>query len=302
MRRRIYEIVEVAEDGDHASHIFDAIIMVFITLNVVAVVALSMEGVEEHYGKWLHRFELLSVGVFGAEYVARLWSCTVDPAYAHPIWGRLRMARRPMVVIDFLAVAPFLLGFLGVDLVFMRALRLLRLLRVAKLARYLSAMSTFTEVLRSRREELVLVWALMILMLIMASCLMYFVEHPAQPDVFPDIPSTMWWAMATLTTVGYGDAVPITGAGKLLASAVTIFGLALFALPAAIMGSGFMDIMQEQRKPPPCPHCGLTPLDPVRLAPPVQGEHTQVVRAGEPPATPTEDATFDPEPTREPVG
>jgi len=279
VRQRIFEIVEVARDGDRASQIFDSVIMLFIALNVVGVILSSMEGVEELFGHLLHNFELVSVVVFGAEYLLRLWSCTTDPAYAHPIWGRLRMARRPLVVIDLLAVLPFLLGFLGLDLVFMRALRLLRLLRVAKLARYLGALHTFGQVFRKHREELVLVWALMTLMLVLSSCLMYFVEHPAQPDVFPDIPSTMWWAMATLTTVGYGDAVPITGAGKLLASAVTIFGLALFAMPAAIMAAGFLEIVQEQRaEEPRCPHCGLTPGEPQLAVPQVDAERTEVVR------------------------
>jgi len=293
LQRRIWEIVEVAKRGDRASAIFDSTILVFITLNVVGVVLDSMEPVRLRYHPWLHRLEMLSLVVFGSEYLLRLWSCTKDPRYRHPVWGRLKLARHPMVVIDLLAVLPSLLGFLGVDLIFMRALRLLRLLRVAKLARYLAAMRTFGIVLRSRREELVLVWAVMILMLVMASCLMYYVENPAQPETFRDIPSTMWWAVATLTTVGYGDAVPITGAGKLLASAVAILGLALFAMPAGIVGSAFMEVMQDQRKRPACPHCGLSPLEAVNLAPAPETVQTQVAYAPTP-AEPQPDAEFEP--------
>ena len=110
----------------------------------------------------------------------------------------------------------------------------------------------------SRRAELLVTTAVMILMLIIASSLMYQVEHAAQPDVFPDIPSTMWWAVATLTTVGYGDVYPITGLGRILASVVAILGIGLFALPTGILGSGFVEEIENSKKERDrlCPHCG----------------------------------------------
>jgi voltage-gated potassium channel len=256
LRQRTWEIFEVADQGDSISRLVDYFLLTLIFTNVVAVIAGTVDSIAIRFGDFLDWFELFSVVVFTAEYLGRLWSCTVRPKYAHPVTGRLRFALTPMEVIDLLAILPFYLPFLGVDLRFLRVLRLLRIFRVAKLGRYVESIHLFAKVLQKKKEELVLTLGVVVFLLVITASLMYFTEHDAQPESFPNIPATMWWAVATLTTVGYGDVYPITAAGRVLGAVVAILGIGLFALPTAILGSGFLEAIQETRQPKVCPHCG----------------------------------------------
>jgi voltage-gated potassium channel len=256
IRRRTWEIVEVAREGDRASHAFDLFILALIFLNAVAVVAGSVREVQQQWGPHLAAFEVFSVIVFTIEYLARLWSCTADPRFAGPVRGRLREALQPLTIIDLLAILPFYLPFLGIDLRSIRVLRLMRLFRLAKVGRYYSSLHLIRDAVSSRKEELVLSSALMAMLLIISSSLLYYCEHAAQPDTFSSIPATMWWAVATLTTVGYGDIYPVTMLGRICAGFVAILGIGMFALPTSILGAGFLDAIQKKHAARTCPHCG----------------------------------------------
>jgi len=223
-KKRIWEIVEVAKTGDIPSRIFDISILSLILLNVIAVIIGSIESIQVRYGLILYYFELFSIIVFTLEYITRLWSCTIDKRFSQSFNGRLRFVKRPIALVDLFAFLPFYLPFLGLDLRFIRVFRLLRIIRIAKIGRYYSSLRLIANVIKSRKEELILTTALMALLLIVASCLMYECEHKIQPNAFPDIPSTMWWAVVTLTTVGYGDVYPITSIGKVMASIIAIWG------------------------------------------------------------------------------
>ncbi|MDX1567589.1 MAG: ion transporter, partial [Longimicrobiales bacterium] len=174
LRRRTWEIVEIAEPGDRPSRIFDVAIRVLIALNVLAVVVETVPEIQGVAGSWLYAFDLVSVGVFTVEYIARVWSCTEDPRYARPLVGRLRFAVTPLALVDLLAILPFWLPVLGVDLRILRGVRLFRLFRILKIARYSRALRTFGRVFRSKAEELVLTFALVGFLLLMASSLLYF--------------------------------------------------------------------------------------------------------------------------------
>jgi len=263
LRRRIWEIVEVARPGDRASRVFDISILALIVLSVLAIILQSVEGINRQYHSFFRAFEVFSVGVFSLEYLLRIWSCVEEPRFSRPLLGRLRLALQPLLLLDLLAVLPAYLVFYSMDLRFLRTVRLIRLVRVTKLARYLRALQNLGRVLRAKREELLVTSGLMFLLLVVASCLVYAAEHEVQPEQFPNIPAAMWWAIATLTTVGYGDIYPVTVEGKVLASVVAVLGIGLFALPAGILGSGFMEAMNKDGKqgsgdesPPVCPHCG----------------------------------------------
>jgi voltage-gated potassium channel len=129
--------------------------------------------------------------------------------------------------------------------------------RVAKLARYSTSLQLVGKVVQAKKHELSVTLFVLFLMLVIASCLIYYAEHEAQPDVFSSIPAAMWWGVATLTTVGYGDAYPVTATGKLIASIMAVLGVGMFALPAGILGGGFMEAVQQRRDAPrQCPHCG----------------------------------------------
>lgn len=157
-----------------------------------------------------------------------------------------------------MAILPFYLPlFMIYDLRFIRILRLLRLFRFFKLGRYLNASKVIGNVFRSKKEELVLSFVITFFLVIVASSVMYYAEHDAQPEKFSSIPETMWWSVATLTTVGYGDEYPITSLGKFLTACISILGIGMFALPAGILASGFSDEFKKMKGEKNfCPHCG----------------------------------------------
>ena len=258
-KRRTWEILEPAKAGDRWSRFFDIALIGLISLNIIAVVLGSVQTVSERYGWLLEAFEVFSITAFAVEYLGRIWSCTEDHRFSSPVVGRLRFASRPMSIIDLLAILPFYLPFLYLDLRVARALRLFRLVRVFKLGRYSRAFAMLGSVVTSKKEELVVsILALFILMVISAT-LMFFAEHEAQPEAFSSIPATLWWAVVTLTTVGYGDIYPVTVIGKVIAGVFAILGVGMVALPAGIISSGFFDQIKKSKQSV-CPHCG-EPLD-----------------------------------------
>lgn len=258
-KQRTWELLESNVGATPLDRLIDGFVMALIVLNVGAVLVETVEEISAPYAAYFRAFEIFSVAVFTAEYVLRLWSCTTDPRYADPARGRLRYATSPMALIDLLAIAPFFLEFFAIDLRFVRSLRLFRLFRAFKLARYSASMRTLGNVLRSKREELLVTLFVVVIMLVFASSAMYYAEHDAQPDKFSSIPASMWWGVATLTTVGYGDVFPVTPAGKVLGAMIAVLGVGLFALPTGILASGFAEELQRTRKRETviCPHCGL---------------------------------------------
>jgi voltage-gated potassium channel len=257
LRQRAWAILEPASDGDQVSRRFDVAILTLIALNVIAVILGTVGEVQVRWGGLLDLFELFSVAVFTAEYLARLWACPENPSLSRGWRGRLWFASRPMSIVDLVAVLPFYLPFLSVDLRSMRVLRLVRILRVAKLGRYYSSLRLIARVFRSRKEELVLTTLPMGLLLIVASTALYYCENAHQPEAFSSIPATMWWAVTTLTTVGYGDMYPVTALGKSGAGIIAILGVGMFALPTGILGAGFVEEVRNSHSAERfCPHCG----------------------------------------------
>jgi voltage-gated potassium channel len=258
VRLRVHELLEAARPHDHASRIVDVMIVALITANVIALILETVSSVGVPFARFFHVFEALSIAAFTAEYALRLWSSAEDPRYRHGVAGRLRYARSPLAVIDLLAVLPFYLALLPVDLRFLRVMRVLRVFRLAKMVRYAEALQALGRVLSAKKEELLVSVYLLTLLLILASCAVYYAEHAAQPDAFSSIPAAMWWGIATLTTVGYGDMYPVTALGRLCASLIAVLGIGMVALPAGILGSGFVSELGSRRRTDArsCPHCG----------------------------------------------
>jgi len=239
LRKRVYEIIETGRGEDRASKIFDGFIVTLILLNVFAFVAETVHEVEAAYRTQFRIFEIFSVAVFTLEYMARLWVAVEVPFLSRlsPLKARIEMAKRPALIIDLLAFLPFYLSqIFAIDL---RMLRVLRLLRFLKLSRYSPAMHTLIRVLSNERRALAGAGLLLIAAMLFAASGMYYLEHAAQPEKFGTIPDAMWWAIATLTTVGYGDVSPITGLGRIFGGFVMIIGLCVLALPVAIISTGF---------------------------------------------------------------
>lgn len=255
-RKRAYEIVEVAQPEDKLSQAFDIFIVTLIGLNVIALILESVKNIQAISPKLFSIFEYISVLLFTVEYIARIWSCVENAAYKKPISGRLRFSISPLAMIDLLAILPFYLPFTGLDLRFLRVLRIMRIFRVAKLGRYSQSLQTVRRVIAAKKEQLVCALFILLLLLVIASSMLYYVENRAQPENFSSIPASMWWAVATLTTVGYGDVYPVTALGKLMASVIAILGIGMFALPTGIVGASFVEEMERHKKLIKCPHCG----------------------------------------------
>lgn len=260
IQRRTFQIIDRGEEGDLPSKIVDLFIMALIVLNVGAVIIETEAEFVAHHKVTLHTFDIFSVAVFTIEYLLRIWSCTSERRFAHPVMGRLRFMVRPMALVDLAAIAPFFLPMLlTMDMRAVRALRLFRLFRLFKMGRYCSAMQTMGRVLLAKKEEMLVGLMIMLMLLVFAASAMYFVEHDAQPEAFGSIPKAMWWSAVTLTTVGYGDVTPVTALGKVLAACMAMLGVGMFALPAAILAQGFVQEVDRRKKSagqPRCPNCG----------------------------------------------
>jgi len=256
MLARIHALLEGPADS-RAQTVTSLSVQILIVLNVLAVIASTVDPIRVRYQTFLSAFEVLSVTVFAIEYLLRLASCTRDPRYARPLSGRLRWAFTPLAIIDLLAFAPALLPLVvGLDLRMLRAVRLLRILRILKLARYSKAVQSLGRAFSSRAPELAVTGLALAIVLILASSALYYAEREVQPDHFGSIPEAAWWGIVTLTTVGYGDLAPVTPLGRFCAAIVAILGLGLFALPAGILGSAFVEQVTHGRRN--CPHCGKT--------------------------------------------
>jgi len=247
LRRRIYYLIEASRPDNTGSRIFDTAMVVLIVANVLAVTLETVPDLDVAHGQLFLVFDRVSVAVFTVEYLARLWVAVEHPPVARhgAFLGRLRFAMGPYLLIDLLAIAPFYLS-LFIPAADLRVLRVFRLLRMLKLARYSPGLNTLMRVLAEEWRALGGALIVMLGLLVVCSTIVFHLEHPVQPDAFASIPHAMWWGLATLTTVGYGDIVPVTVLGKIVGGAMMVFGLGMFAIPIGIIASAFSrDIHQR---------------------------------------------------------
>jgi voltage-gated potassium channel len=246
-RRQVYLVLE----GGHAGGIWGGAVEVFlialIILNVVAFTLQSVPSIRHPYWFDFEIFEIASVAIFTAEYILRLWVSVEDPLISEMgRWrGRLAAAMKPLMLIDFFAVAPvyFTVFFPFLDFRFLRMVRLLRLL---KIARYSPALSTLGEVIASEKRALFGSLLLLICAMVFAAAALHAVEGAVQPEHFGTIPDSMWWSIVTLTTVGYGDVIPVTFLGRVIAGCTMVAGFAILTLPVAIVASGFVKNIHQR--------------------------------------------------------
>ena len=240
LKRRVYQVLEVAHPDDRLSRNIDRALIALIVTNVLAVVVETVEPIHARYEAEFWAFEVASVAIFTVEYLLRLWVSDEHLSVAGdgPIKARLKFASTPFALIDLAAILPFYIALI-LPFADLRLLRVFRLLRLLKLVRYSPALATLGRVLHNERRALVGALLIMAAMLLVASTAIYYIERHVSPDKFGSIPESMWWALATLTTVGYGDVVPATPLGKMVGGLVMIFGLGMFALPIGILASGF---------------------------------------------------------------
>ena len=247
LRQSTYSVLEEGQMESLGSRVVEGLLVSLILANVAAVALETVPYVKEHYQNALNVFERLSIGAYTVEYAFRLWSSIEDPRIAvrGPINGRLAFALRPLMIIDFFAFAPSYLAFvIPFDT---RLLRIFRLLRLVKLARYSQALPALLSVVYAQRSALFASFILTLCVMCVSAELMYMTEHAVQPKVFSSMPDAMYWAITTLTTTGYGDLVPVTPLGRLLAGVTMMTGLLLFALPIGILANGFVSDLHRRQ-------------------------------------------------------
>ena len=248
-KKRIFEIISKAESGDRASSIFDWSIMILIALSILSIILESFASVYDKWHSAFQIFEAITVAVFTIEYILRIW--TADLLYPDAKHPRLKYFFSFMAIIDLLAILPFYLPFISADLRFlrmMRLFRLFRLLRVFKLGRYFEALQIIVKVIRTSGPQLIMSVALCIFVMLFSAIIMYTVENPVQPEQFPNVISSLWWAICTLTTVGYGDVYPITAIGRFFASVISLVGIGIIAIPTGIIAAGFNQVISKGTK------------------------------------------------------
>ncbi|MBQ9501236.1 MAG: ion transporter [Lentisphaeria bacterium] len=266
MKRTVFDVIQPASRGNIASKIFDLFIMALIFIGIASVFIMTFD-ISKETAHLLNELEKAAIIVFSAEYLLRIWTANMLYPELSPARARLKYILSGMAIIDLVAILPFYLPMLlPVNLVGIRAIRLVRLLRVFKLNRYSEALVSIGEVFKKKYREILVSMFFVFILLVVASLLIYYAEHDAQPDKFPNAFSGLWWAVATLTTVGYGDIYPVTAIGRLLGAVIAVMGIGMVAVPTSILSSGFMELLsqksgdpgdgEEKEKPSYCPHCG----------------------------------------------
>jgi len=248
--------------GESQISLVESGILILIVLNIIAIMLESYPNLEDQYRFYFDLFELLSIAIFTIEYFLRIWVADLKYPGMSPGMARYSFIFSVHGIIDLLAILPFYIPlFITTDWRFLRILRLTRIIRVLKLNRYSRSMQLVGDVLKEIRNDLIVTFMVCMMLLMVASTIMFYVEHDAQPDRFHSILDSFWWGVATLTTVGYGDIYPITGWGKFISGVIALLGIALLALPTSILTSAFIDKLNKRKAITQtiktfCPHCG----------------------------------------------
>jgi len=229
------------------SNLINITLVLLIVLNAIAIVISSEKDILVRYQGFFHVFEIISVVIFTIEYIVRVW-ISVERSkkdMRRPFTSRLRYMLTPMSLIDLLAILPSYFLLLGTDLLMLRALRLVR---VFKLTRYSSSMELLITVTKQEIEKMLSAIFVLLILIVISATGIHLVEGDIQPEDFGSIPRALWWATVTLTTVGYGDVVPITPLGKTLGIIIVIIGIGMAALPAGILAAGFTSEISRRRE------------------------------------------------------
>jgi voltage-gated potassium channel len=245
----IYGIIRGDNKGSLAASIFDATIMVLILVSVLFVIVDTFSGIPKLVRDLSHYFEIFSITVFTIEYMLRIWTADKLFPSVSPFKARVKYLFSFMALVDLFAILPFYLPFIfPIDLRVLRMLRLLRLVRLLKIGRYTNAFSVVGDVLKRKSAQLFTSLIAVIVLMVMSSILMYAIENETQPDVFENALSGLWWAVSTVTTVGYGDVYPITLFGKLIGAVIALLGIGLIAIPTSIISAGFLENIVGNKK------------------------------------------------------
>lgn len=256
LEQKIYDLIREDDTNTFHADLVDGFLMILVVVSVV-VAFLSTFELSDALTQTLSTLETVFVVLFSVEYVVRVWTAELIYPKLSPWKSRLRYMLSPMAIIDCLSILPFYLPLVGISVGTLKAIRLVRLLRIFKINRYTNALTLIGRVLKTRASQLLSSILVIFILIFIASMLMYDVEHKAQPEVFNNAFSAMWWAMSTITTVGYGDIYPITTAGRIISAFITFLGIGLTAIPTGIISAGFIEQtrLSTEKKSEKKPQC-----------------------------------------------
>ncbi len=247
-RQKVHAVVFPSEYGGSLHTIFDTFIVIWVIVSVLAVILESVQGIHYLFNLEFIILEAIAVGIFTLEYCLRMYCCVEEPGYKRAVSGRLKMAKSTSSIIDILAIAPFFLEVFLHHLIDLRFMRVFRLLRLLKLSRYTGATQSLSKVIAREWPVMAASTFIMLLLVVMTASLGFLFEHEAQPDKFENIPQAIYWAVITLASVGYGDISPVTPAGRAMTIVLSLIGIGIFAIPAAILSSAFTDQLKRDRE------------------------------------------------------
>jgi len=246
LRTRLHAIMENQAEDDRLTRFIHILLPLVIITNTVAVVIYTIPSVDLCCSFWLNGIITLCLLVFTAEYLLRLWSCTNAETFGERTKERLRYATGFFMIIDLLSIVPLVFPlFFPADFALLRGFRLISIFKLGRYARRSTSLALLSQVIRKKKEIFSLMIFFLVFVILFSATIMYLVENSAQPDKFSSIPAAIWWAMMTVTTVGYGDIIPVTPLGKTIGSFITLAGVLLLALPSAILASGFIEERQR---------------------------------------------------------
>jgi voltage-gated potassium channel Kch len=247
-RQKVHAVVFPSEYGGSLHTIFDTFIVIWVIVSVLAVILESVHGIHYLLNLEFIILDAIAVGIFTLEYCLRMYCCVEEPGYKRAVTGRLKMAKSTSSIIDILAIAPFFLEVFLHHLIDLRFMRVFRLLRLLKLSRYTGATQSLSKVIAREWPVMAASTFIMLLLVVMTASLGFLFEHEAQPDKFENIPQAIYWAVITLASVGYGDISPVTPAGRAMTIVLSLIGIGIFAIPAAILSSAFTDQLKRDRE------------------------------------------------------
>ncbi len=247
-RQRVHALVFPSDYGGTLHTMFDTFIVIWVIVSVLAVILESVHSIHYLLSLEFLILDAIAVSVFTIEYCLRLYSCVEEPGYKKAVSGRLKLAKSTSAIIDLLAIAPFFLEVFLHHLFDLRFMRVFRLLRLLKLTRYTGATTSLSKVIVREWPVMAASAFIMLLLVVMTASLGYLFEHEAQPEKFENIPQSIYWAVITLASVGYGDISPITPAGRAMTIVLAFIGIGIFAIPAALLSSAFSDQLKMDRE------------------------------------------------------
>ncbi len=249
IKPRVYTILEKSPGKDRLALLVQVTLAIVILLNTILVVIYTVPWIALKYWFPINVTITFCLLVFTAEYILRLWSCTNAPTFRVRTAERLRYATGFFMIIDLISIIPlFFPLFFPKDFALLRTFRLLSIFKLGRYARHSESLALLKRVIIKKREIFTLMVFFLVFVILFSSTIMYLVENSAQPDKFSSIPAAMWWSVMTVTTVGYGDIIPVTPLGQTLASVMTLVGVLLLALPSAILAAGFIEERQKDHE------------------------------------------------------